>query len=338
MADRRQTRSRQRRGFVDVVNALLTLVVLAVLVAGGLALYGAHTFYATSPTTAATTFVVEKGNNLGVVADRLEKQGLIDNRYVFQIGGYALKKQGALKTGEYELPAGASMFDILKKLTEGKPITLSVTIPEGFTVAQVIDKLNGIQKLTGDVTVLPPEGSLMPDTYDFDPGATRQSVLDRMEAAMQKKLADIWQNRDPSLPLTSPEQLVTMASLVEKETPVPGERRRIAGVYYNRLAKHMRLQSDPTVIYGITKGAGPSVGAPTRAELDQPTPYNTYQVDGLPPGPIANPGVEALKAAANPDEHDLYYFVSRNDGSHHFSRSLEEHNQAVNRYQVRKGK
>jgi UPF0755 protein len=337
MADRRQTKTRQRRGFVDVVNALLTLVVLGLLVAGGLALYGAHTFYAASPTSTDTTFVVEKGNNLGAVAERLEQKGLIDNRYIFQIGGYALKKQGGLKTGEYKLAAGASMFDILKTLTESKPISLSVTIPEGFTVAQVIDKLNGIDKLTGDITVQPPEGSLMPDTYDFDPGATRQSVLDRMEAAMTAKLGDIWQGRDQSLPLTSPEQLVTMASIVEKETPVPGERAKIAGVYYNRLAKHMRLQSDPTVVYGITKGAGPTGRAPTRAELDQQTPYNTYQVDGLPPGPIANPGAEALKAAANPAKSlDLYFVaVSLNpkDG-HYFAANYADHRKNVAKLRV----
>ena len=310
MADRKQKRVKQRRGFVDVVNALLTLIVLAVLVAGGLALYGAHTFYASGPIPADTTFTVEKGNNLGAVGERLETAGLIDNRYIFQIGGFAMKKQGGLKTGTYKLAAGASMFDILKTLTESKPIMLSVTIPEGFTVAQAIDRLKTNEKLTGDITNVPPEGSILPDTYDFDPGATRQSVLDRMQQAMTTKLAEIWDGRDPVIPIDSPDQLVTVASIVEKETPVPSERAEIAGVYYNRLAKHMRLQSDPTVVYGITKGAGPTGRAPTRAELAQQTPYNTYQVDGLPPGPIANPGVETLTAAAHPNKNPNVYFVA----------------------------
>jgi UPF0755 protein len=337
MADRRQKRSKQRRGFMDVVNALLTLVVLGVLVVGGLILYGAHTFYAASPTSTDTIFTVEKGNNLATVGQRLETAGLIDNRYVFQLGGYALKKQGQLKTGEYSLPAGASMYDILKALTEGKPIQLGVTIPEGFTVAQVADRLNGNDKLTGDITALPPEGSILPDTYDFDPGASRQSVIDRMSAAMKDKLAEIWQNRDPAIPLSSPEQLVTVASIVEKETPVASERAHIAGVYYNRLVRHMRLQSDPTVVYGITKGTGPSGRAPTLAELDEQTPYNTYQIDGLPPGPIANPGVEALTAAAHPIRSNDVYFVAASlnpkDG-HLFASNFADHRKNVAKLRV----
>ncbi|HTJ57813.1 MAG TPA: endolytic transglycosylase MltG [Devosiaceae bacterium] len=310
MADRKQVRVKRRRGFVEVVNALLTLIVIGLLVAAGLVFYGAHSFYVSGPAKADTTFVVQKGNNLGTVAERLEQQGLIDNRYVFDIAGFVLKKRSGLKTGEYQVAAGASMYDILKELTEGKPISLSITIPEGFTVAQVIQRLDGNDRLSGSVTETPPEGSLYPDTYDFDPGATRQSVLDRMQQAMKDKLAQVWDSRDPVIPVTTPDQLVTLASIVEKETPVPDERPRVAAVYYNRLVKHMRLQSDPTVVYGLTKGAGPSGRAPTRAELEQKTPYNTYQIDGLPPTPIANPGLEALKAAANPDKSNDVYFVA----------------------------
>jgi UPF0755 protein len=337
MAERKQRMAKQRRGFVDVINALLTLLVLALLVAGGLALYGAHTFYATGPIAADTTFTVEKGNNLGTVGEHLEAQGLIDNRYIFQLGGFAMKKQGALKVGEYKLTAGSSMYDILKTLTEGKPVLLGITIPEGFTVAQIVERLKGNEKLSGDITSVPPEGAILPDTYNFEPGATRQSVLDRMQQAMKTKLADIWQNRDPVIPLDSPDQLVTLASIVEKETPVPAERARIAGVYYNRLAKHMRLQSDPTVVYGITKGAGANGRAPTRAELDQRTPYNTYQVDGLPPTPIANPGVEALTAAAHPTRSPDIYFVAASlnpkDG-HLFAATYADHRKNVAKLRV----
>ncbi|HVX80681.1 MAG TPA: endolytic transglycosylase MltG [Devosiaceae bacterium] len=332
MADRKQRRQRQRRGLVDFINALLTLLVLGVLVAGGLVAYGAHTFYAGGPVGKDTNFVVQRGNNLASVGERLEEQGLIDNRYVFQLGALALKKQGQLKAGEYRLAANASMFDILKTLTEGKPVSISVTIPEGFTVAQVVDRLNKSDKLTGTITVLPPEGSLLPETYEFDPGATRQSVLDRMEEAMKAKVAEVWDNRDPGVPLSTPDQLVTLASIVEKETPVPSERAMIAGVYYNRLARHMRLQSDPTVVYGLTKGEGAGGRAPTRAELDQPTPYNTYQIDGLPPGPIANPGVDALTAAAHPKSSNDVYFVAASlnpkDG-HLFAATFAEHRKNV---------
>jgi len=322
---------------MDVVNALLTLVVLGVLVVGGLVVYGAYTFYAAKPAGSDTVFTVERGNNLSTVGQHLEEKGLIDNRYVFQLGGFALRKQGQLKTGEYEIPAGASMYDILRVLTEGKPVQLDVTIPEGFTVAQVIDRLNRNDKLTGEITDPPPEGSLLPDTYDFDPGATRQSVLKRMSDAMTNKLAEIWQDRDPAIPVSTPEQLVTLASIVEKETPVASERAHIAGVYYNRLVKHMRLQSDPTVVYGITKGAGPTGRAPTRAELDQATSYNTYQINGLPPGPIANPGVEALTAAAHPTRSPDAYFVAASlnpkDG-HLFAANYADHRKNVAKLRV----
>jgi len=337
MADRKQQRVKRRRGLVEVVNALLTLLVVGILVAGGLAFYGAHSFYAVGPAKQDTTFVVEKGDNLGKVGDNLENKKLIDSRYIFEVGGWAMNKRGALKTGEYKIAAGASMFDILKALTEGKPISIGITIPEGFTIAQVIDRLLNNDKLTGTIANPPAEGSILPDTYDFDPGATRQSVLDRMEAAMTAKLADIWQNRDQSIPLTSPDQLTTVASIVEKETPVPGERAQIAAVYYNRLVKHMRLQSDPTVVYGITKGAGPTGRAPTRAELDQPTAYNTYQINGLPPGPIANPGADALQAAAHPVKNANVYFVAASlnpkDG-HLFAADYADHRKNVAKLRV----
>jgi UPF0755 protein len=309
MPDRKR-RSRQRRGFVDFVNALLTLVVLGLLVAGGLFLYGVHSFYAAGPLKADTNFVVEKGNSLATVAERLEAQGLIDNRYIFEIGSWASKKQGALKAGEFRLAANASMADVLTELTEGKPIQHGVTIPEGFTVAQVVDRLNKDARLTGELTSIPPEGGILPQTYNFEPGVSRQSVLDKMVAAQQKAVAEVWANRDPDLPLQTPDQLVTLASIVEKETGVASERAHVAAVFLNRLQRHMRLQSDPTIIYGITKGEAP-LGRPLkRSEVEAATPYNTYQVDGLPPTPIDNPGIDSLKAVAHPDDTKDIYFVA----------------------------
>jgi len=310
MAERRQGRPRRRNGFVDLVNAVLTLLVLGVLVVGGLALYGAHSFYAPGPLKTDTTFVVEKGNNLGSVGERLEQAGLIDNRYVFEIGGWATKKQGQLKAGEFKIAANSSMADVLKALTEGRAIQHGITIPEGFTIAQVVDRLNKSAELTGELSTIPPEGGILPETYNFEPGASRQSVLDEMVAAQQKKLAEIWAGRDPSIPVSTPEQLVTLASIVEKETGVSEERGHVAAVFANRLKKHMRLQSDPTTIYGITRGQAP-LGRPLkRSEVEAPTPYNTYQIDGLPPTPIDNPGEAALKATANPDKSNDIYFVA----------------------------
>lgn len=332
MADRKQRRGRQRRGFVDLVNALLTLVVLGLLVIGGLFLYGVHGFYAAGPIRADTNFVIEKGNSLSTVAEQLETQGLIDNRYVFQIGAWAMKKQGALKAGEFRLTASASMADVLKELTEGKPIQHGLTIPEGYTVAQVVDRMNRDTRLTGDLTRIPPEGGILPQTYNFEPGVSRQSVLDQMVAAQQKVVAEIWAGRAPDLPLASPDELVTLASIVEKETGVPSERGRVAAVFVNRLKKHMRLQSDPTIIYGITQGKAP-LGRPLkRSEVEAATPYNTYQVDGLPPTPIDNPGLEALKATANPDKTNDIYFVAAStnpaDG-HLFAATYSEHRRNV---------
>ncbi|HVW92159.1 MAG TPA: endolytic transglycosylase MltG [Devosia sp.] len=337
MADRKQARTRRRSGFIDLVNAVLTLLVLAVLVAGGLALYGAHSFYAPGPMKTATTFTVEKGNNLGTVAERLEQAGIIDNRYVFEIGGVANKKQGQLKAGEFKIAANASMDDVLKALTEGKPIQHGITIPEGFTIAQVVDRLNKSDELTGELTTIPPEGGILPETYMFEPGASRQSVLDRMVAAQEKAVADAWAGRDRSLPLATPQQLVTLASIVEKETGVAGERGHVAAVFANRLEKHMRLQSDPTVIYGITKGAA-SLGRPLkRSELEAETPYNTYQIDGLPPTPIDNPGLDALKATANPDRSNDIYFVAEStnpaDG-HLFAATYADHRRNVAKFRA----
>lgn len=331
MAERNK-KPRKRSGFLDFVNALLTLVVIALLVCGGLFIYGIHAFYAPGPSKQDTEFVVQRGANLGTVAEQLEAKGLIDNRYVFELGGIASHKHRALKAGDFKLTANASMAKILEELTEGKPIQHGITIPEGFTMAQVVDRLNRDTELTGTLTDIPPEGGILPETYNYEPGATRQSVLDEMAAAQKKALAQVWANRAPNLPLTSPEQLVTLASIVEKETGVPDERARVAAVFYNRMARHMRLQSDPTIIYGITLGKAP-LGRPLKkSEIEAVTPYNTYQVDGLPPTPIDNPGIDSLKAAASPaDSKDLYFVAASTNpvDGHIFAASYAEQRRNV---------
>jgi UPF0755 protein len=251
---------------------------------------------------------------------------------VFELGGIASHKHRALKAGDFRLTANASMAKILEELTEGKPVQHSITIPEGFTMAQVVDRLNSDTELTGTLTDIPPEGGILPQTYNYEPGASRQSVLDEMAAAQEKALAKVWANRAPNLPLTSPEELVTLASIVEKETGVPDERARVAAVFYNRMARHMRLQSDPTIIYGITLGKAP-LGRPLKkSEIEAVTPYNTYQVDGLPPTPIDNPGIESLKAAANPaDTNDLYFVAASTNPAdgHVFAASYAEQRRNV---------
>jgi UPF0755 protein len=326
---------RRRNGLIEIVNGLLSLLVIGMLVVGGLLLFGLNRFYSASDIEQPTQFLVEKGSGLGLVAERLETQGLISNRMIFQAGGVALKKQGQLQQGMFEIPAHASMADILELFTEGKPIPFGVSVPEGFTSWQVAERVKNAAQLVGELTAVPPEGSLLPDTYNYTPGDTRQSVVDRMLEAQKKALAEIWANRDPDLPLKTPEELVTLASVVEKETGLASERPLVAAVFVNRLKKHMRLQSDPTTIYGLTNGQGPLGRGLKKSEIEAKTPYNTYQIDGLPAGPIANPGIESMKAVANPAKSDALYFVaagpSPSDG-HLFAATYAEHRKNVAKY------
>ena len=337
MADpkNRRTRKRSRNGFLDILNGFLTLLVIGLVVVGGVLLYGVSQFYGNGPAQADTVFRVEAGNGLGTTAQRLEEQGLISNRYVFQLGGRALERQAMLKAGDFTIPAGASMADILKELTEGNPLRYAVVVPEGWTSWEAVQRINGDSNLVGEITALPPEGSLLPGSYDYLPGDTRQSVIDKMQAAMQAQLAEIWAARNPDLPLETPEEMLVLASIVEKETGVASERPQVAAVFVNRLREGMRLQSDPTIIYGITNGQASLGRGLRRSEIEAKTPFNTYQIDGLPPTPIANPGAEALRAVANPDSHDYLYFVAKgpvpSDG-HAFAETYAEHQRNVARW------
>lgn len=339
MSDRKTRRQRRRssNGFIDILNGLLTLLVLGLLVVGGIFLYGASQFYGDGPLREETTFRVDSGSGLGSISGRLEELGLISNRYVFQLGGRALERAGSIKAGDFRIPAGASMADILKELTEGNPIRYAVTIPEGWTSWEAVARLNDkdTNQLTGTISTLPAEGSILPGSYDYVPGDTRQSMLDKMQAAMTAELAAVWAARAPDLPLETPEELLVLASIVEKETGVASERPQVAAVFVNRLREGMRLQSDPTIIYGITKGQGSLGRGLRRSEIEAQTPYNTYQINGLPPTPIANPGIEALKAVANPDTHDYLYFVAKGASpseGHVFAETYAEHQDNVARY------
>jgi UPF0755 protein len=336
MNDRKpRRRRRSSNGFVDILNGLLTLLVIGLLVAGGLVVYGASQFYGDGPLTEEATFRVESGSGLASISTRLEEQGLISNQYIFQAGGRLTERQAALKAGDFRIPAGASMADILQELTEGNPIRYAVTIPEGWTSWEAIQRLNADSNLVGEVTTLPPEGSILPGSYDYTPGDTRQVVLDKMQAAMTAELASVWESRVADLPIETPEQLLVLASIVEKETGLASERPQVAAVFVNRLREGMRLQSDPTIIYGITKGQSTLGRGLRRSEIEAQTPYNTYQIDGLPPTPIANPGVESLRAVANPDTHDYLYFVAKGASpseGHVFAETYAEHQDNVAQY------
>lgn len=338
MNDRKpRRRRRSSNGFVDILNGLLSLLVLGLLVAGGVVLYGASQFYGDGPLTEEATFRVEAGSGLSSIAPRLEEQGLISNQYIFQIGSRVADIPGTIKQGDFKIPAGASMVDILNELTTGNPIRYAVVIPEGWTSWEVIQRLNADSNIVGNIAALPAEGSILPGSYDYIPGDTRQSVLDKMQAAMTAEVAAVWETREADLPISTPEELVVLASIVEKETGVASERPQVAAVFVNRLREGMRLQSDPTIIYGITKGQSTLGRGLRRSEIDQRTDYNTYQIDGLPPTPIANPGIDALKAVANPDAHNYLYFVAKGalpSEGHVFAETYAEHRQNVQQYRA----
>ncbi|WDR03587.1 endolytic transglycosylase MltG [Devosia algicola] len=328
MNDRKSRRAKPRRrnGFIDILNGLLSLFVLGMLVACGVVLYGASQFYGDGPSSGETVFRVESGNGMGLTGQRLESAGLISNNMIFQIGGRVLDIKKPIKKGDFKIPAGASMADILRELTEGDPIRYAVTIPEGWTGWEVVQRLNADANLKGEISTLPAEGSVLPGSYDYVPGDDRNDVLSTMQKAMTDAVDEVWATRAPDLPIKTPEEMVILASIVEKETGVATERPEVAAVFINRLKQSMRLQSDPTIIYGITKGQSKLGRGLRRSEIEQQTPFNTYQIDGLPPTPIANPGIDAIKAVAHPDSHDYLYFVAATadpaDG-HVFASSLQ---------------
>jgi UPF0755 protein len=221
------------------------------------------------------------------------------------------------------------MREVLETMVEGKVVQHPITIPEGLTSEQVVQVLQDSDVLAGDVAAVPREGSLLPGTYNESRGRTRDQVIQRMQAEQQRLLKDIWEHRSPDLPLKTPEQLLILASIVEKETGKPDERSRVAAVFVNRLKQKMKLQSDPTIIYGLVFGKGKLDHPITKVEKEQPTLYNTYIIDGLPPGPISNPGRASLEAVANPARTKELYFVADGTGGHAFSDNYDQHQKNV---------
>jgi UPF0755 protein len=256
---------------------------------------------------------------------------VIDQPWVFMGGVVALKARGELKYGEYLFPRQASLRDVVDTLTEGKVIQHHVTIPEGLTSEQIVARLLESDILSGPVKEIPKEGTLLPETYRFTRGTTREQAIARIQQAQKRAAQEAWERRAPDLPIQTLEQLIVLASIIEKETGRADERGRVAAVFINRLKQKMKLQSDPTIIYGLVGGKG-TLGRPImRSEIEQPTPYNTYVITGLPPGPIANPGRAALEAAANPSRTREIYFVADGTGAHAFAENYEQHQRNVAR-------
>ncbi len=331
--------SRTVSSIVRVISGILTVALVFMLVIGSATFVIYNQFENPGPLATPRTVVIPKGEGRIAIAERLEREGVIDNRWTF-VGGHLLlsllshKNNGELKAGEYEIKEHASMRDVIDKLSEGKSILYKTTLPEGLTSEQIVERLKAEPSLSGEITNVPPEGTLLPNTYYFSKGASRQEILDRMHAEMQKTISTLWDGRDPDLPIKTPEELITFASIVEKETGRPDERDRVAAVFYNRLRKGMRLQSDPTIIYGIVGGQGALGRSITKADIETKSPYNTYQISGLPPGPICNPGKSAILAALHPAKTADLYFVADGSGGHAFSETLKEHNSAVQKWRA----
>ena len=263
------------------------------------------------------------------IGDLLHREGVIDQPWLFVGGVIALKVRGDLKFGEYEFSSHASLHDVITTITEGKVVQHAISIPEGLTSQQIVQRLLDSDVLTGSIREMPAEGTLLPDTYKVPRGMPRDQLVKVMRDKRDRLLRDIYEHRVPGLPIGSELELATLASIIEKETGRAEERTRVAAVFINRLKQHMRLRSDPTIIYGLVGGKG-SLGHPIlESEKLQPTPYNTYVVDGLPPGPIANPGRASLEAAANPARTRELYFVADGNGGHVFSDSYEQHQKNV---------
>lgn len=332
-APKRRSR-RARSQIVVFANFLLSLVVLVVLAAAAAVYFGKVAFNASGPTDVTTNYVVKSGSGIIEIADGLERRGIISDARVFKYGVQAYGYQGDMKAGEYEIKAHASMREIMDLLRSGKSVLHSLTIPEGLTVEQIFQRVREDDVLTGDLPgILPSEGTLFANTLRFSRGTTREEIVKKMQADQKKLVEGIWERRDPSIPLKTIEEFVTLASIVEKETGKADERPRVAAVFINRLNKKMRLQSDPTIIYGLFGGKGkPSDRPILKSDLERPTPYNTYTVNGLPPGPIANPGRDALEAVAHPSQTKDLYFVADGTGGHVFAETLEDHNENVRRW------
>jgi len=305
-------------------------VVLA-LILGAVASANWSVFTNPGPLAEPKVVVVPRGGTEAIAAT-LRESGVITDPRIFAIAAWWTRGEGPLRAAEFLFPAGASIRSALTVLREARPVQRRLTIPEGFTARQILALLERSEGLTGEAPALA-EGAALPETYAFTLGDTRASVLRRAIAAMDQALAEAWVARAPNLPLANPREALILASIIERETGVAGERTLVSGVFVNRLRRGMMLQSDPTVAY--VPGQGMPLDRPlTRADLDQAHPFNTYRIRGLPPGPIASPGREALRAATRPAETDFLYFVADGSGGHAFARTLDEHNRNVARWRA----
>src|SRR5262245_40745560 len=329
-------------GLFRLVSGVFTVLLLLMAIIGGVALALQSWVNARGPLAASKSVVIPKGGGVHDIASRLEREGVIADRRLF-IAAYLIAKTTAwgertrspqLKAGDYLIPESASIRNVIDILSDGRTITHRVTVPEGLTSLQIVDRLKADPSLVGDVTEVPSEGALLPETFIVQRGAQRQTIVDNMRAESRKLMEKLWDQRQKGLPFKTWEEALVLASIVEKETGRNDERARVAAVFVNRLRQNMRLQSDPTILYGI--GAGKTVwNRPIQKnEIAQKTAHNTYQIDGLPPTPICNPGRASIEAVLNPAGTKDLFFVADGSGGHIFSETLKDHNANVQEWRA----
>jgi UPF0755 protein len=323
---------RERGGMLSALSGFLTFFVV-----GAIGLVAGIVFIEKQandpgPLQADKVVLIPKNIGTGEIATLLKREGVINQTFLFELQAFISRQRGPLKAGEFLFKARTSIEDAIDTLIQGKAILRSITLPEGLTSEQMVQRIRDNEILTGDITEPPREGTLLPDTYKFERGETRQQVVNRMQRAQRDALNQIWSRRSPELPIKTPQELVILASIVEKETGRADERSRVASVFINRLGRRMKLQSDPTIVYGLVGGKGTLGRGILRTEIEKATPYNTYVIEGLPPGPIANPGRAALEAVANPSRTKDLYFVADGTGGHVFAETLEQHQKNVQRW------
>jgi UPF0755 protein len=317
-------KTRRRRA-----GRLAGLAFILILAAAGLAVWS---YLGPGPAGKPVDVVLPKGGGVRKIAAALQEAGVIRSQTVFKAAARLTGAASRLKAGEYEFPAGVSTRQVLADIAAGRFVRRFVVVPEGWTSEMAADAIRAQPLLTGEIES-PPEGSLLPDGYQYQRGEQRGDVLARMMKARDELLSQLWASRPPDLPLKTPEEAATLASIVEKETSLPAERPRIAAVFENRLKLGMKLESDPTVIYGVSKGRPLGRGL-TMGELVTLTPYNTYRIAGLPPTPIANPGRASLAAVLNPPKSDELYFVADGTGGHVFASTYAQHQANVAKWRA----
>ncbi len=313
------------------LRSFLLIGVGLVLVASLVLILGWTRYTLPGPLTETRTVIIPRGAGVSDIARQLWRAGILAEPYSFQFGTRVDDSAARLRPGEYAFPAAVSPRDVAALLASGRTVIRRVTLAEGLTTAQMLAVLRAAEGLEGDIGEAPGEGELLPETFFYSWGDARYQIVARSRRAMAEAVADLWAKRAAELPLRSPAEAVTLASIVEKETSIGEERARVAAVFLNRLRRNMRLQADPTVVYGITGGKGPLDRPLSRADLETPHRWNTYLIEGLPPTPIANPGRASIEATLRPAASDELYFVADGTGRHVFARTLAEHNRNVAR-------